>query len=207
MLQQTWTAQRLLALNASVGLLLAFILVAESPVSAQTVQLPSFSRFSYSGSVLVPVQGSTSLGSVSRSYSGRSGRGHFGGRAVGAGMSHAGASVRATMIDHDAIDRQLRGLPPRNSTLPAQAAGTPNRQAKQPGETLPQPPASPQTSEVQKPDPDAEGKALVRYARRQYQAGKHEAAYGAYQLARSKLSPRLAELARLEMQRVFGDRP
>ncbi|QEG01282.1 hypothetical protein Mal15_53580 [Stieleria maiorica] len=155
-------------------------------VSAQsTVQLPSFSRFTYSGSVLVPVGGSTSLGGVSRSASSISRRG---GRAIGAGvgragaLGHAGASAHVTIIDHDAIDRQLRGLPPKSQGRSSASA------------------RPPRTAVV---TPDAEGKALVRFARKQYLAGKHTSAFDAYRIAIETLSPRLATLATAEFKRVF----
>ncbi|WP_182866820.1 hypothetical protein [Stieleria mannarensis] len=161
--------------------------------SAQsTVQLPSFSRFSYSGSVLVPVGGSASLGGVSRSASGISRRGS---RAIGAGvgragaLGHAGASAHVTIIDHDAIDRQLRGLPPKSQGRSSASARPPRTTAVPP--------------DALNPDPDAEGKALVRFARKQYLAGKHSSAFDAYRIAIETLTPRLATLAKAEFKRVF----
>ncbi|QDV41992.1 hypothetical protein Enr13x_18350 [Stieleria neptunia] len=152
--------------------------------SAQsTIQLPSFSRFTYSGSVLVPTGGRASLGGVSRSASGRSSR-RGGGRGIGAGVGHAGASAHVTIIDHDAIDRQIRGLPPKGT-------GT---------SSLSKRPITPAAS---KTDPDAEGKALVRFARKQYLAGRRTSAFDAYRLAIETLSPRLSDLAAAEFRRVF----
>ncbi|MCA9139445.1 MAG: hypothetical protein KDB00_21880 [Planctomycetales bacterium] len=161
-----------------------------------TVQLPSFSQFSYSGSVLVPTGGSTSLGSISRSSSGSSSRGFGGGRAFGGAMSHAGASAHVTIIDNDAIDRQIRGLPPKDTvgSLP-QSSTAANRSAV----TNP----SAVTKRTTTIDPDAEGKILVRFARKQYLAGKQASSFDAYQLAIESLSPRLAALAKAEFQRVF----
>ncbi|MCS7467641.1 hypothetical protein NZK35_13390 [Stieleria sp. ICT_E10.1] len=152
--------------------------------SAQsTIQLPSFSRFTYSGSVLVPTGGSTSLGGVSRSTSGRSSR-RGGGRGIGAGVGHAGAGARVTIIDHDAIDRQLRGLPPKSGAASRPAVRSAKAGAK-------------------KADPDAEGKALVRFARKQFLAGNRTSAFDAYRLAIETLSPRLSNLAAAEFRRVF----
>lgn len=175
------------------GVLLLFpvlVLGFNGLVSGQTtVQLPSFSRFTYSGSVLVPTGGSTSLGGVSRSSSGVSSRGFGGGSALGGSMSHSGARAHVTIIDNDAIDRQIRGLPPKGSTRPAV-----------------QPSAAKRSATV---DPDAEGKILVRYARKKYLEGNRSSAFNAYGLAIKSLSPQLAALAKAEFRRVFpsGQRP
>lgn len=175
-----------------------FLAVLAPATPAQVVQLPSFSRFSYSGSVLVPDRGSASLGSVSRSSSFRSRRGL--GRAAGSSLGAAGASVHATIIDHDAIDRQLRGLPPAGAAPPSQAGHRRAAPVAGPGG------ADRRDRTAADTDPDAEGKALVRYARRQYRAGRQASAYQAYQMAIENLSPPLAELALQERQRVFGSR-
>ena len=169
-------------------------LMIDQIASAQTtVQLPTLNTFGYSGSVLVPTGGSTSLGGVSRSAMGTSSR-RFGGRARGAAFGRAGASAHVTIIDHDAIDRQLRGLPPKGSRA---TRSTPTRSTTA---------AATQTKRTPMPDvmdPDAEGKVLVRFARKQFLAGKHASSFNAYQLAIDSLSPRLAELARAEFKRVF----
>lgn len=176
----------------------------ESSAFAQsTVQLPSFSRFTYSGSVLVPTGGATSLGGVSRSSSGRSSR-RFGGHAFGGGLGHAGASVHTTIIDNDAIDRQIRGLGPKGTAktitgpVSGPANGTVNHTVKM-RKRNPAPAV----------DPDAEGKVLVRFARKQYTAGNRTSAFDVYQLAIETLSPKLSELAAAEFRRVFptGIRP
>lgn len=188
----------------------------ESPAFSQTVQLPSFSRFSYSGSVLVPVQGATSLGSISRSSNGRTRRGGIagGGVAFGGGASHSGASAGVTVIDHDAIDRQLRGLPQTRSTSNGHTVARPNNlsstrtasgtdRAVRSSSIVIDRTANHRRAASQ--DPDSEGKALVRFARSQYRAGKKASSFNAYQLAISKLSPKLATLAKTEFRRVFGD--
>ncbi len=185
----------------------------ERPAPGQTIQLPSFHRFSYSGGVLVPDRGSASLGGVSRSYSSRTSR-RGSGVARGGGLSHAGASARVTIIDHEAIDRQLRGLPadrrPLANGKPSAAAGSTATGTTATGSKRPaaNPPAD-RSADPPAIDPDAEGKALVRYARRQYRAGHHASAFDAYQLALSALSPGLQALAEAEFNRVFpaGKRP
>ena len=160
--------------------------------NAQTVQLPSFQYFTYSGSVLVPDRGGTSLGSIRRSSSGRASRGFggraFGNRAAGGMNSASGASVHATIIDLDAMDRQIRGIQPASAVRQT----TRGRDA---GDAR---------VESRKPDPDAEGKALVRYARSLYRKGNKSLSFDAYQLAMTKLNPKLAALAKAEMERVFS---
>lgn len=185
------------------GTLAAVCLTDDTVTVAQTIQLPSISRFSYSGSVLVPVQGETSLGGVSRSSRGRTRRGGFagGGAALGQGASIGGLSARVTVIDHDAIDRQLRGLPPRHSNSRMTSRSGQNKQT--PKSVFIDRTQKTNTSAAPK-DPDAEGKSLVRFARSQYKAGKKASSYNAYQLAISKLSPKLAKLAQSEFHRVFG---
>jgi hypothetical protein len=201
----------------------------ERPAIGQTIQLPSFQRFSYTGSVLVPDRGSASLGGVSRSFSSRSSR-RGSGVARSSGLSHSGASVHVTIIDHDAIDRQLRGLPADGGTvathnaaaaaagkpIPARRASTRRNSARRTsvlGTTAHRPsdhqPSDRQPNDRSAIDPDAEGKTLVRYARRQYLAGNHASAFDAYQLAFTALSPSLKRLAEAEFDRVFpsGKRP
>lgn len=171
------------------------LLISEQSVIAQTVQLPSFSRFTYSGSVLVPTGGSTSLGGVSRSATGRTSR-RFGGRGFGGAVGHAGATAHVTIIDNDAIDRQIRGLPPKGS--PSHRNSVRSTSAVTPPATSKSVRGKPLST-----DPDAEGKALVRFARKQYLVGKRTSSFDAYQLAIETLSPKLSELAKVECYRLF----
>lgn len=108
-------------------------------------------------------------------------------------MNHASgqASVTATIIDLDEMDRKILGVAPQEL---ARAKGWPERSA-----TVGQP-ARPGRSG----DPVEEGKALVRYARQQYRAGKESESMVAYQMAIEVLDGRLRELAILEFRRVFG---
>ncbi|MEL6104837.1 MAG: hypothetical protein AAFU85_02315 [Planctomycetota bacterium] len=180
------------------GLNLVGLLVA-SPAHGQlptTVQLPSFNTFSYSGSVLVPDSGATALGSIRRSATSSSRR--WGQRAYGSSLSHPGASVHVTIIDLDEMDRRIRGLPPvgarsRLGTAPGTLASITAAQAN----------ATARRTGKPSVDPDAEGKALVRFARKQYKAGKKSSSHAAYQLAIETLSPQLRALARKEFYRVF----
>ncbi|MCC9603952.1 hypothetical protein LOC67_25655 [Stieleria sp. JC731] len=175
--------------NYIAGFAALLMFIPFAPVWSQTVQLPTFQTFSYSGSVLVPDRGSVSLGSVRRSASGRSSRGFglgpLGSHAGGATNSIGSASVHVTIIDHDAIDRQIRGLPPRGVSSPKSSG------------------AAVASNALEKIDVDAEGKALVRYARQKFREGDTGKAFDAYQLAIRKLTPRLADLAKSEMDRVI----
>lgn len=155
-------------------------------VSAQqiptTVQLPSISSFSYNGTVVVPDGGSAFLGGVKRASTGSSRRGLS--RAFGADLSNTQASVHAQIIDNAEIDRQILGGTPKEFLRREQM-----KQAQGGGAI----------------DPDAEGKSLVRYARREYKAGKQSAAFVGYQMAIETLaSQRLRDLATVEFKRVFG---
>ncbi|MCO8125062.1 hypothetical protein NHH03_25220 [Stieleria sp. TO1_6] len=154
---------------------------------AQIVQLPSFSYFNYSGSVLVPDRGSTSLGGISRA-SLNSRRGLLQ-RRTASSLGHGGATAHVTIIDHDAMDRRLRGLPPAEDAVAVPARRV-DKEADIPVRQRPI-------------DADAEGKVLVRYARKQFLAGKKAAAFDAYCVAIDSLSPQLAELADAEFRRVF----
>ena len=180
--------------------LAVFWLALGSSASAQlptTVQLPTFNSFSYSGSVLVPDSGATSLGSIRRSATSSSRR--WGNRAFGSSLSHPGASVHVTIIDLDEMDRRLRGLPP--SGVAGSRLGTPPGTLA--GVTAAQTNATAMRNGKPSVDPDSEGKALVRFARSQYKAGKKASAFEAYQMAISALSPKLSDLARKEFYRVF----
>lgn len=177
----------------TLGLLFATPAQAQLPT---TVQLPSFNTFSYSGSVLVPDSGATALGSIRRSATSSARR--WGQRAYGSSMSHPGASVHVTIIDLDEMDRQIRGLPP---------SGTRSRLGTSPGTlaSVTAAQANATARRIGKPsvDPDGEGKALVRFARSQYKAGKRSSSFAAYQMAIETLSPELRVLARKEFYRVF----
>jgi hypothetical protein len=77
---------------------------------AQVVQLPTYHYFSYSGSVLVPDQGETVLGSVKRASSGRN---EFGAPflrpnvGIGSERAVAGAAVSADVHDFEVMDQAL----------------------------------------------------------------------------------------------------
>jgi hypothetical protein len=167
-------AGRILALF----LLIAAVFTDASGQLPSVVQLPSFRTFSYSGTVVVPDGGSAYLGGNRTSLSGSSRRGLSRGFGFSQGISQA--SVTATIIDLDEIDRHLLGATPQEFVKASQ-----RDRAKQ-------------------VDPTEEGKALVRYARRQYREGKKTAAFDTYRMAISVLRGRLRELAEAEFRRVFG---
>lgn len=159
--------------------LLAFGLcpLAVSAQAPSVVQLPSISTFAYSGTVVVPDGGSTSLGGVNRSASGSTRRGLN--RAFGSSLNRSHASVSATIIDNDEIDRQLLG----GSKEEFLRRSQPKQQTV---------------------DPSEQGKALVRYARAKYREGKHSTSFDAYRMAIQSLDGRLKNLATVEFRRVFG---
>ena len=167
---------------------IGFLFVTQGFVSAQTISLPSFHVFRYSGTVEVPDGGTMSLGGNSYSASSRAQRsGLFPGPVARSGIQAASnASVTATIIDHQEIDRQLLGGTPqefieRHRKIEAMQDG---RQS--------------QTKPV---DRTHEGKTLVRYARSLYQQGRHAAARDTYLMAADLLEPKLRELAIAEMRR------
>ncbi len=164
-------------------------LVYSWPANAQTVQLPSFHIFSYSGTVEVPDSGSASLGGISHSASNRTQRGGlFPGPAARSGVSQrGGAAISATIIDQHELDRQVSGqTPDQIMAQHQQIEGQRDREARG----------------ARAADPTTEGKALVRYARSLYQQGRYPAARESYELAISILEPHLRELAIAEMRRV-----
>jgi hypothetical protein len=142
------------------------------------VQLPSFQTFSYSGSVVVPDGGTTSLGGIRSSAYSSQRRPGF--RSTAWSQSNAQVAVNATIIDLQEMDRQILGASP-------EAIGRGSREVGS------------------KPaDPVEEGKALVRYARQQLRDGKKSEAFVTYQMAIAVLDGRLQELARVEFRSTFG---
>ena len=176
------------------------------------IQLPSFQTFSYSGTVVVPDQGSAFLGGVKRAASSSQRRGPS--RAAGSALGNSQASVSATIIDLQEMDRQILGGTPQeflrrerakeraiaaSQAVPRAdqtAATRANQGATRPGKSI--------AASSQAVDPDAEGKALVRYAREKYRGGDRGTAFDVYQMAIRRLSPQLSELAKQEFRRVFG---
>ena len=100
---------RFLCLAAIGGLLMAGEVAAQQqPMVPTTVQLPSFSFFSVNTTVSVPDSGGAYLGGINRARDGSRARG-FGNRGLGGDRLASGASVHATIIDHDELDRAVRG--------------------------------------------------------------------------------------------------
>ena len=138
-------------------------------VHAQVVQLPSIRQFSYRGSVLVPDGGSTYLGG-NRSYaSGSRSRGLPGlpavpGSQFGNSTTASGLSVSATIIDHEAIDRQIRGQDARSLSQSIHHRNEPSIDR--------------QIDEI---------KSLVRNARSLHQSGRAVASRYTYDLAINRI--------------------
>ncbi|MFG0265236.1 MAG: hypothetical protein ACF8AM_08785 [Rhodopirellula sp. JB055] len=148
-----------LALARVVTASLLLITGAET-LSAQVVQLPSVRRFSSTSSMLIPDQGTGSIGGVSSYQSGRSSRGRISPGGAFGGVTRSGnASVSVTIIDHDEIDRRLLG----------DADPRPFAKQNAQQETI------------------ADAKALVQNARRLLQAGDRLRAQGTYELALHRL--------------------
>src|SRR5205809_4718533 len=83
--------------------------VAQQPLPATTVQLPSYSLFTVQTSVSVPDRGGAYLGGVNSgaSNSSRLGIGPLSNRGMSSSRAASGVSVSATIIDHEEIDRAL----------------------------------------------------------------------------------------------------
>lgn len=160
--------------------------VKEAPAQIPSVvQLPSFRTFSYTGSVVVPDRGTTSLGGVrsSATFSQR----RPGARAFSRNQANAGLAASATIIDLDEMDRQIRG--PADRAIPG-----------------PQVINADGTLRIRRRiDPVEEGKSLVRFARKQYREGNRSESFATYQMAIGVLDGKLRELARAEFRRVFGE--
>jgi hypothetical protein len=83
----------------------------QQPVVPTTVQLPSFAFFSVNTTVSVPDSGGASLGGMNhaRDASATRGFGPLRNRGLGGDRLASGVSVHATIIDHDELDRAVRG--------------------------------------------------------------------------------------------------
>ena len=155
-----------------------------------TVQLPSFSRFSYGGSVLVPDGGSAHLGSVKRAASGSSRRGLS--RAFGSQQSISQASVHAQIIDLQEMDRQILG-------------GTPDEFVRREQILAERLNAKRGSKSSKLASPDELGKRLVRQARKEWQSGDQSASFRTYRKAiRTLQSISLRDYAVTEFKRRFG---
>ena len=154
------------------------------------VQLPSFHTFSFSGSVLVPDGGTTSLGGVKRSASGYNHRGWN--RGYGSVNSNSNASISARIIDLAEMDRQILGGSPQDFLRRMRMQ---DRELDKHGAGGAAPPPLSRTEE---------GKALVRFARKEYREGRKSSSIQAYGMAIGKLDGRLKTLAEAEFRRVFG---
>jgi hypothetical protein len=97
---------------------LALTTVSPSTVRAQVVQMPSTGTFSLSGSASVPDGGSAYLGGNRRSGSGSTSRGPLSTSAFGSQASSGSASVHATIIDLDELDRMIRSQTGTKSATP-----------------------------------------------------------------------------------------
>jgi hypothetical protein len=83
--------------------------LAQQPLPATTVQLPTFSVFTVRTSVLVPDGGMASMAGISRGADGRvmRGVGPLANRGLGGSRAASGVSVSSRIIDHEEIDRAI----------------------------------------------------------------------------------------------------
>jgi hypothetical protein len=101
-------------------------------VTSQTVQLPTFHYFGVSTTVVVPDRGWVTLEGNGGSAFSSAQYGPLGGRAYGRSRWNNGASVSATIIDHQALDHAVLAEAARRRSAPVarEEAGGVNRQAK-----------------------------------------------------------------------------
>jgi hypothetical protein len=170
-------------MRSLVAILLLVLTASAAPgQQGQVVQLPSISTFSYSGTVVVPDGGTAFLGG-NRSSASQLNRNGGLGYGFGSSQATSQATAKVTIIDLDEMDQQILG-------------GTPEEFVRSR--------RSPQVNHHVDLDPDRDGKAIVRYARKMYRDGNQAAAFRGYQTAIGMLSPHLRELATAEFKRVFG---
>lgn len=161
----------------SIGLLVPAFCSYAAAQAPSVIQLPTFSSFSYSGTVVVPDSGTGYLGGVKRSSSGSSRRGLS--RSSGQSLGNSGAMITPTIIDLQAMDRQILGSDPKQF-LAKQRSGKTKVAVR-----------------------TEEGKSLVRFARRRYKQGDKSAARSAYLMAIDILDGRLRQLAIAEYRRLY----
>ncbi|MEM6689538.1 MAG: hypothetical protein AAF664_08935 [Planctomycetota bacterium] len=164
-------------LSAIVPVFIAILIIIDATTAVgQTVQLPSFRSFNYSGTVEVPDGGSAFLGGNSSGIIRQSSKSNSTATIGGVSGLYTGASI----IDLDAMDRQILGNPP----IVRVRNGAQNRLG------------GPKNEEQVR-----QGKRWVRIARKDLENGRIEAAAGAYRNSLRYLDSRLADLARSEYRR------
>ncbi|MEM9585680.1 MAG: hypothetical protein AAGA03_00240 [Planctomycetota bacterium] len=169
------------------ALLLGLFYASADQAKAQVVQLPTFRSFQYQGSVLVPDQGTASLGGNSGAALGRT-RSRFGGRSSGQSLFRSQPTISATIIDNQAMDRQILGGTPEQFLERRRAERANSADARSP---------IPLTrTEV--------GKALVRQARGEYTRRDTASAFVTYRRALSYLDGHLLSYASNEFRRRYG---
>ena len=173
----------------TIGFLVCLVL--SEHAHCQTVMLPTYHTFSYSGTVLVPDRGAVSLGGVNRAAEFSQER-MFGGRNSTRSMFRSNVSAHARIIDLAEMDRQILG-------------GTPEefmrRERQKDQET------ASANEKVVEQDPVEKAKQLVRDARRCYRLGSYRAADHYYRRAIRELPEDLSLLAKEEYHRVMQRPP
>jgi hypothetical protein len=165
---------------------------AQQQPPASTIQLPTFNVFSYNGTVLVPDQGSTYAGGSHYAVDSLVSGGPFPvQRARSLLRSQNGLQVTATIIDLQAMDRQLL----------AQTAPSPRAMLSPVDSSKPRADLAPMD------DPIAYGKWLVRRARGAAKRGEPGAARVLYQMAIKRLPENLASIASSELAALPEKKP
>ena len=203
--------------SVSIGAAGLILLVTSTPTNAQSsggssigsvVQLPTFSSTSYSGSVLVPDRGSTSLGGVRRSASGLNSRRGFpgfpGGRAGGFNQSTLQLNASATIIDLDAMDRQLlSGSPQGRSTDYLRSPPSNGSPSPLAGSGInPVSDAPMQSATPTRASPEV--RLWVGRARQHYRDGRYVESSDAYTVAYRQTHPALRPRLKSEYATKFG---
>ncbi|MEZ6091035.1 MAG: hypothetical protein R3C05_24045 [Pirellulaceae bacterium] len=177
-------------------ILVAAISWSVTDVAAQTLQLPTFRSFGYSGSVLVPDGGSASLGGIGRAseFGSRGGWGPLRSRTTGRTMSTGSLSAHVQIIDLAEMDRQLLGAEPAEFLRRQKAA-----EATNDGPLLPEVREAPT-------DPVEAAKQLVRDARRCVSKGNFRVADYYYRRSIQELPADLAVIAKQEYSEFLTQR-
>ncbi|OUT54168.1 MAG: hypothetical protein CBB71_23185 [Rhodopirellula sp. TMED11] len=188
--------------------LVGLILQCSNEATAQVIQLPSFNHFYYNGgSVWVPDGGTASLGGFGYSaYNVRRRRGlgfypRYPGYYGPIVNNYHSLSISANVIDLNAMDQQLMGVPAGQAIPRALEASRLNPNVGH-ADVIGMIDAHQQIARRN----DDEGSQLVRFARDALKKGNRRRAYDSYRMAIDVLeSQYLLDYARDEFKRQFPD--
>jgi hypothetical protein len=207
---------------ACISLLIVGLAVRPAPAQqrpATSVQLPTFSYFGISTSVLVPDRGSVYMGGVNRAQSGSRQFGApllpFGNRATGSSQSAMGSSVSVWIHDFDAMAQALLNQPTayngyRGGLVPRAAGPWQRRLAESQNSSSAQP--APSVADIRRKRLEAQetraGEALVFFerARKAEEAGKANVARIYYQMVARRATDELKEKALARLEAIRGSK-